>query len=561
MARARSAVTSHFDTVGPGCKLRDMLSALFVLLAPVEPADLVVKNADLWSDGIRTPGAFIAVRRGHFAYVGKPDESFVGPSTVVVDAKGRVVLPGFIDSHAHLMGGGPTLNQLDLRDCQSKADLLKRVQDYAATLPADQWVVGNNWSAESWPEKSEPTRNELDAVTGGRPTVLHRMDGHSLVANSAAIARAKVTKDTKSPAGGSIDKDAVTGEPTGGFRETAMAWIELVVPAPTRDQRSAGLRAATKLVNGYGVTAVSEIGSIGDWPLYEEYGKSAPTVRLALYSTAGDWASLAKRISETRLVPGWVEPKGIKAYMDGSLGSRTAWMLEPFTKPLPGQKELSGLPRPGVTDGSYASGIAAAAKAGIQVIVHAIGDRANREVLGLFAANAPNLGALRFRVEHAQHTSPADIPRFAQLGVIPSMQPYHKADDGRYCDDVIGPERSRHSYAYRELLDSKAALAFGSDWPVVSANPWLGVEAAVDALTMDGKIWNPQQSVTVSEALKGYTSTAAFAMKMDHQIGKVKAGFRADFQILKGSPFASKPDWKSLRPEELYVGGERVALP
>ena len=244
--------------------------------------------------------------------------------------------------------------------------------------------------------------------------------------------------------------------------------------------------------------------------------------------------------------------------MDGSLGSRTAWMLAPYTKPLPDQKSPTGLPRPGFSDGTYERGIREAAAANLQVIVHAIGDRANREILSLFEKAAPNLNGRRFRVEHAQHLTAEDIKRFGKLGVIPSMQPYHKADDGRYCEEVIGTARSRTSYAYRDLLNSGAQLAFGSDWPVVGDNPWLGIETAVTGKVLTGKTWMTHENITLNEALIAYTSAGAYAMKRENDLGQIKEGYCADFQILNASPFAKGVDFTKLHPDTLYVGGRKV---
>ena len=530
-----------------------------LLLASQSYADLVISNATLWSNGKMTPNAFIAVKGGRISYVGKPDRWMAGPTTEKVDARGRVVLPGLIDAHAHLLGGGVELTQLDLNGTKTKADFLRRIAVWVERTEPGKWVIGNGWSAESWPEKVQPTKEWLDEISSETPMALYRMDGHSLLVNSAALRLMNITKDGPgNPAGGSIDRDA-KGEPTGLLRETAMSLAAKAIPQPTDEETYQGLKAAVKMANSNGITAVSEINSASGLPHFRRYASDGPTLRMGVYLTAGNWTSdiqAAKGFQKTQ----WVSVQGLKAYMDGSLGSRTAWMLAPYTKPLADQTSLTGLPRPGVTNGTYAKGIRDAAAANLQVIVHAIGDRANREVLNLFQKNAPNLAKLRFRVEHVQHTSKQDIRRFAQLGVIPSMQPYHKADDGRYCEVVIGTARSRSSYAYRQLLDSGARLAFGSDWSVVTINPFVGIEAAVTGRIMTGKVWMPHQNITVHEALKGYTVNAAYAMKMEKDIGQVAPGFRADLILLNASPFAKNPNWKQMGPTDMWVGGQRVNL-
>ncbi len=531
---------------------------LIVALA-ISPADLVIENANVWSNGKLTVDTFVAIQNGRFVYIGNRNLSYVGSKTEVIHAKGKFLLPGFIDSHTHLMSGGVSLNALDLRGANTKAEFLRRIKDWAEKTPGKQTIVGSSWSAESWPDKSQPTRQDLDSVTGEHPAVLYRMDGHSLILNSLALKRLGITKNTKSPDGGSIDKDPTTGEPTGLLRETAMGRANFILPQATPQAIEDGLRAAVKMANKHGLTSVSEICSAGDFPKYAKYAKrNDPTLRFALYSTASNWTNEIKAIKDFQGIHGWVQANGIKAYMDGSLGSRTAWMLEPYTKPLADQKSLTGLPRPGFIDGTYEMGIKEAAKAGLQVIVHAIGDRANRDILTMFEKCAPNLSSLRFRVEHAQHTTASDNVRFGKLGVIPSMQPYHKSDDGRYCEEVIGTARSRTSYAFNDLLASQAKLAFGSDWPVVDANPWLGIQAAVTGKTLDGKLWMTHQNISIDQALIAYTSAGAFAMKREKELGQIKVGYMADFQILNQSPFAKKLDWTSIHPEMLIIGGKVV---
>lgn len=522
-------------------------------------ADLVVSNATLWSNGKITPHAFMAIKGGRFSYVGKADSWQVGPGTERIDAGGNVVLPGLIDSHIHLLGGGVELTQLDLNGTKSKADFLARIGAWAKKARAGGWIIGNGWSAESWPEKTQPTKEWLDPITGDLPAALYRMDGHSVLLNSAALKKAGISKDgPTNPAGGSIDRDA-GGEPTGLLRETAMSLAGAIIPQPTEDEEYAGFREAVKLANANGITAVSEVGSIAGLGQYARYENDNPTLRMAIYLTVSDWTQQIRAAKTFQGVPGWVAVKGLKAYMDGSLGSRTAWMLAPYAKPLPDQTSLTGLPRSGATDGTYARGIREAAKANLQVIVHAIGDRANRVILDLFEANATNLRSRRFRIEHAQHTSPRDIPRFGKLGVIASMQPFHKADDGRYCEEVIGTSRSRSSYAYRDLLRTGAKLAFGSDWSVVTLNPFLGIETAVTSRILTGKTWMPHEAITVDQALKAYTVDGAYAMKMETEIGQIAKGFRADFLILNESPFGKTPNWKRMKPSGVWVEGRRVS--
>jgi predicted amidohydrolase YtcJ len=243
--------------------------------------------------------------------------------------------------------------------------------------------------------------------------------------------------------------------------------------------------------------------------------------------------------------------------MDGSLGSRTAFMHDNYTTPLPGQTNLRGVERPGATDGSYAKGFPLAAAAGLQVIAHAIGDQANHDLLDLYS-KVPNITTKRFRVEHAQHLLPEDIKRFGEMNVIASMQPYHKADDGRYADQIIGPERTKSSYAYRSLLDTKAILAFGSDWPVVTNDPFAGINTAVTGQIIGGSIWHAEQNISFDEALTAYTSAGAFAMEREKDLGHLAVGYYADFVILNDWPYLKNSDYATLHPTAVYVNGRLV---
>lgn len=534
--------------------------ALFLILATQSPADLVVENATLWTNGKTTENAVIAVRSGRFVHVGKANPSLIGPQTERVDAKGAFVMPGIIDSHAHFMRGGIRLTQLALAESKSKADFLKRIEDWAKQTPAGKWIIGFGWSAESWPEKTQPTKEWLDPITGDHPTALYRMDGHSVLVNSAALKLHGITKEgPKSPEGGSIDRDPATGEPTGLLRETAMGLLTKI-PATTSEDQAAGYEKAIAMANGLGITGVSEIGSSGHLNLYRHYAGEEPTMRVSLYLGAGTWTNEVTAALEFAPVQGWLAVKGLKGYADGTLGSRTAYMFEAFTKPLADQASPTGLPRPGFIDGTYARGIREAADADLQVIMHAIGDRANSDTLTLYEKNAPGLERRRFRIEHSQHLTAKDIRRYGPLGVIASLQPYHKADDGRYCEEIIGTPRSKTSYAFRELLDNGARLVFGSDWPVVTANPWLGIETAVTGRIMTGSIWMPHQNITVHEALKAYTVDGAYAMGREKEIGQIAEGYFADFIMLNESPFATAPNWKAMKPTKVWVNGRALDL-
>lgn len=524
------------------------------------PADLVIENARIWSDGQVGFAEFAAIDDGRFVYVGKTNPRRVGPNTKRIDAKGKVVIPGLIDSHIHMLGGGAGLQKLDLRPAKNKEDFIRLVKEFADKLDPKAWIDGRGWSVESWPVQDPPRKEWIDAVSGGRPALLERMDGHSALANSAALKLAGIDKNgPKDPPGGLIDRDA-DGEPTGILRESATGLVERLLPSPTPTEMLRDLKLAIKHANQHGITAVSDITGLGALQVYQELKKEPMTMRFFLYPSVGNWTAAIPVARAFKATPGWLEIRGFKAYMDGSLGSHTAYMHEPYPNNPPDKgKDYRGLPMPGATDGTYAKNFASASKAGYQAIVHAIGDEGNHLLLELLQKNYEGLADARCRSEHAQHLLPGDIPRFAQLGVIASMQPYHKADDGRYAEKHIGAERCHSSYAYKRLLDAGVVLAFGSDWPVVSLNPFLGMEAAVTGKILTGDIWEPQNNIPVTEALRAYTSSAAYAMFAEKEIGRIAPGYRGDFVILNHSPFDPGVDWGQIRPEAVYVEG-RSAL-
>lgn len=540
-----------------------MIASLFTLLAlQAQPADLVIENARIWTDGRTGFASFAAVREDRFVHVGEPNLSLIGPNTERIDAKGRVVLPGFIDSHIHMLNGGNNLSQLQLRDATDKEDFIRRVREWAGKLPPGKWILGGRWSTESWEKAEQPTREWVDEASQGRPLFLSRMDGHSALVNSVALRMAGITKDTPDPPGGVIDRDPVTGEPTGILRETAMALVSRLIPPPTLEEKVEALVRAMKAANAVGITSVCDIPSMADLDAYEALARREDlTLRFFLYPTGGDWRRDAERLRTFPSKPGWVEPRGFKAYFDGSLGSRTAWMSAPFANNLPDNKDWRGLPMPIVTDGTFDRNARAAAESGFQIIVHAIGDQANRVLADkLLAAygSAEKLRAARARSEHAQHLAPDVIRAFADRGIIASLQPFHKADDGRYAEQYLGKERCAWSYAYRSLVNAGAVIAFGSDWPVVTQNVMLGIEAAVEGRILNGAIWFPEQNLTIGEALRAYTSHAAYACFAEREIGKIEVGFRADFVVWNASPFDMNPRWSAIEPDLVFIEGKKV---
>lgn len=529
--------------------------ALFVQAAP---ADLVIENAVIWSDGRTGFAQFAAVVDGEFVYVGDRDESYIGSKTERIDAKGRVVIPGLIDSHVHMLSGGASLNQIHLRDAKDKADFIAKLKKWADDHPEQQWITGGRWSVESWDDKTEPTRFWLDEAVPDRPVFLSRMDGHSAVANSKAIGMAGLTKNTKDPDGGRIVRDPNTGEPMGILRETAKGLVSRLIPGKSRSERASDLKQAMKYANSLGITSVSAITGTGSFAVYYQVAETDGfTVRFGMYPsmTRGN----LERIKENfKTIPYWLELKGVKVFMDGTLGSRTAYMREPFNNNPADGKDNVGLLMPAAKDGSIANMAEQCAQNGLQLIGHAIGDMGNHVLIDFFKGAWSDVRSARPRLEHAQHLLAEDIPEIGRLGVITSYQPFHKADDGRYAEAYIGEERSNSSYAYKDVLNAGGVLAFGSDWSVVTLDPYVGIKAAVTGQTLAGNFWQTQNNISVMEALRAYTSSAAYAMFWENKIGKIAPGFKADFVILNSSPFGVDPEWRNMKPVATYVDGKKV---
>ena len=536
-----------------------MVAAVISLLAATSSSYTMYVNAKIWTDGHLTKDLMLFVRDDKVAFVGDPSFVSYRPSNLkIVDVHGAVIIPGLIDSHAHMIEGGIGLNsQVDLRGAKNKEEFIRLVREFAKTVPAGKWIVGHGWSAESWPGRPQPTKEWIDEATAGHPAILSRMDGHSALVNSEALRQSHINADgPANPKGGVIDRDPSTQEPTGILRDSALQFVR--TPDPTDQVVYHGFLTAVREANKEGITAVSDIEAPNTAELYRHYFAGNPTIRVGFYSNYALWDDVYRTLAAAPKPSAWFRANGIKAYMDGSLGSRTAYMHAPFTTPLANQsKDWRGAPRAGATSGLYAKKFPQATARGYQLIVHAIGDQANHDVLDLFAA-IPNHESKRFRVEHAQHLLPEDIARFGELGVIASMQPYHKADDGRYAEDIIGVERCRSSYAYRSILKSGGRLAFGSDWPVVSNNPWLGIATAVTGKIMTGKVWMPQENITLDQALDAYTRSGAYAIFMEDKIGSLKPGYQADFVILDRDPFKKGTDLASVKAKSVYVAGKLV---
>ena len=472
-------------------------------------------------------------------------KKLIDSKTRVVDLGGKLALPGFIDDHTHFIESGFHLLSVDLRDAATPEEFARRIKDHAEKLPSGRWIGGGDWDHERWPGGPLPTRELIDRYTPNNPVFVTRLDGHMGLANSVALRMAGITRDTKDPAGGTIVRDPNTGEPTGILKDGAQGLVYRVIPGQTEAERDEALKASLAEAARVGVTSIQDITP---WEDYEAYKRARNagrlTVRVYARTPMSQWKRQADAVARQGAGDDWLRLGGLKAFMDGSLGSTTALFFEPFTD----TPSTSGLMvDDNIPEGKLKQNIKEADKAGLQCSIHAIGDKANNILLNYFEEAAKENGPRdrRFRIEHAQHLIPSDISRFAKLGVIASMQPYHAIDDGRWAEKRIGPVRVKTTYAFRSLLDAGATLVFGSDWFVAPLSPVLGIHAAVTRQTIDGRNpqgWVPEQKVSVEEAVRAYTTACAYAEFGERNKGSLEVGKLADVVVLSQDIFRIKPD-------------------
>ena len=528
-------------------------------------ADLVLVNGRVWTGNKSQPWAEAVAARGErIIAVGSNEEArkLAGPATRVIDLQGRLALPGFIDDHTHFIEGGFHLLSVQLRDAKTPAEFARRIKEHTARLPAGRWITGGDWDHELWPGAPLPTKELIDPYTQNNPVFVSRLDGHMGLANSAALRIAKITKETKDPPGGTIVRDPKTGEPTGVLKDDAMELVYAHIPDADGAEVDEGLEAALKEAARVGVTSIQDITPWRDYEVYKKFRDSNRlTVRVYARTPMSQWKRQADAVARQGRGDDWLRLGGLKAFMDGSLGSTTALFFEPFND----APKTSGLMlEENIPEGKLKQTIKDADRAGLQCSVHAIGDRANDLLLNYFEEVARENGPRdrRFRIEHAQHLKPDDIPRFAKLGVIPSMQPYHAIDDGRWAEKRIGPVRIKTTYAFRSLLDTGARLVFGSDWYVAPLSPILGIHAAVTRQTIDGKNpggWIPEQKITVEEAVRAYTQSCAFAEFAERDKGTIEIGKLADIVVLSEDIFRINPnDIQKTTVVHTIVGGRVV---
>lgn len=507
----------------------------------------------------------LAAHEGRIVAVGTTRDmsDLVGPDTRVLNAEGRRVIPGLIDAHLHFVPGGLRMRRLELSGIGGRAEFVERLALFVRRHPHGAWIQGGGWSNDAWADPSLPHRDWIDAATPRRPVFLWRMDCHAALVNSAALALAGIDRHgPPDPPGGVIDRDAATREPTGILRDTAMQLVLRHVPPPSESEREEAIRAACRHANSLGLTMVHNMLDWQDWPAMQRMRESGG-LSLRVYNILHQRPDRAGIERWRAMQPGddLMRCGACKNYMDGSLGSRTAWMLEPYAEaggsPAPRGLRIDGAEG----DDALLAEFVAADRAGLQLCAHAIGDAANRQLLNLYEAVVRRNGPHdhRLRVEHAQHVDDADIGRFSAIGAIASMQPLHKYEDGGFADRALGTRRGRTSYRFGDLLRSGATLAFGSDWPIVSLNPFEGMHAAVTGCVRGGGTWLTEQNLTIDQALAAYTVGAAYAAFMEDRLGRILPGYYADVVVLSDDLLAYDADAMGvIRPIATVVSGEVV---
>ena len=536
-----------------------LVVSLYACQQSPEKATLLIVNADIWTGNSEQPRAeAMAILGDKIMALGTTAEigQYEGAATKRLDLQKSFVIPGLIDSHVHFITGGQNLSSVQLRNAGSREEFIARIASYAATLQPGEWILGGDWDHQLWGGEL-PRKEWIDSVTRENPLLLNRLDGHMALANSAALDFFGITAATRFTAG-----EVWLGEdrqPTGLLKEDAYYQQTSKVPAFTAVQEEDFAKAAMAYVASHGVTSVHDVNGFHDQAVFERL-KAKGELITRIYSSIplSQWQQLATKIDTAGRGDEWLRIGGLKGFVDGSLGSHTAAFFDDYTD-APGERGYFVNKREDLYEW-----ILAADDAELQTLIHAIGDSANHELLNIFEQVAEKNGPRdrRFRIEHTQHLLKADYARFGELGVIPSMQPYHAIDDGRWAEEVIGPERIKSTYAFNSLLDAGADLAFGSDWFVAPPVPLLGIYAAVTRQTLDGATpdgWVPEQKITVEQALRAYTYGGAYASFEEDIKGTLEPGKLADFVVLDQNLLTIDPvNIKDAKVVSTFVGGQPV---
>ncbi len=500
-------------------------------------------NGNIWTGVLNAQKAEAIVINGNkIVEIGSNDllNKYDSPEIEKIDLEGEFVVPGLIDAHTHFLSGGFQLTQLNLRKAKSKENFISGIKDYAESVNDGRWILGGDWDHESWGGEL-PSKTWIDSVTQDNPVYLHRLDGHMGLANSKALELAGVFSDTPDPPGGLIIRNE-SEEPTGILKDKAQKLVRNFIPEPTDDEKFEALSRAMEFAASQGITQVHDMCTWDDLKIYRKANKRGEVkTRINAYVWYTNFEKLLDLIESKGKGDNWVKWGGVKAMVDGSLGSRTAWMHEPY-RDDPSTSGLLVLTDSTNVKKMYLKGD----DKGIQFAMHAIGDRANDWILAQYkiVTEKNGLKDRRFRIEHAQHLSPDAVNKMGKLNVIASMQPYHLIDDGRWARKRMDDELLKTSYANKSLLDGGVTLAFGSDWTVAPMSPLKGIHAAVTRETLDGKNpggWYPEQKISLEDALIAYTVGAAYAGFQEEILGTLEKGKLADFVVLSEDLFEIDP--------------------
>jgi len=509
-------------------------------------ADLILHNGSIYTVSPKQPWAeAVAIKGTRILAVGTSQEMLAlkGDATSVEDLQGRLVLPGFIDAHTHFLNGGFALSSIQLRDAHSKAEFIARIAQKAQELEPGEWILNGDWDQTQFDPPELPHKEWIDAITPQNPVCVNRMDGHMVFINSQALKIAGITQDTPVPKGGVLIRDPETDEPSGIFKDDAMDLISRHIPEPSLTEKKRAALNALKHATSLGVTSIHDMAYLDNYEVYSELLKENKlTARLTVYIPISGVDSYPQQVSSGS--PDLLKIGGLKGFVDGSLGSFTALFFDPYSD-NPQKKGI--MVSDMYPEGIMEERIRKADEAGLQVAIHAIGDRANSIILDIFE-NVMRSGEKRerrWRVEHAQHLRVDDFERFGRLQVLASIQPYHAIDDGRWAEIKIGRDRAQTTYAFRSLMEAGATLVCGSDWSVAPLDPISGIYAAVTRRTLDGKNpegWIPSQKISLEDAIKGYTLNAAYSEFAEAEKGSIQTGKLADLVILDQNLFKIPPE-------------------
>ena len=508
-----------------------------------EKADIALIKGRVWTVNPAQPWAeAVAIKGEKILEVGssKKIKKLISSETQVIDLKGSLVLPGFIDSHTHFLDGGFSLLSIQLREVRTREEFAARIREKAKRIGEGDWILNGDWDHEQFDPPELPSKEWIDEVTPHNPVCVNRLDGHMVLSNSLALKIAGISKDTPSPEGGEILKDPRTGEPTGILKDAAMDLVMRHIPEPTFTERLRAAELALKHAAEKGVTSVHDMGPASNLEVYATLLKDNKlTARLTVYIPITEAEALAGLESKIPADKNLLRIGGLKGFVDGSLGSSTALFFEPYEDDHQKKGLLHSQMFP---EGIMEKRIQAADRANLQVAIHAIGDRANNILLDIFETviSRDEKRDRRWRIEHAQHLLASDIERMARLRLIASVQPFHAIDDGRWAERKIGRQRCRLSYAYKSLLDKGVRLAAGSDWTVAPLDPLSGIYAFATRRTIDDKNpggWFPEQKISLEQAIKAYTLNGAYAGFSEKAKGSAEQGKLADLVVLSRNIF------------------------